>query len=262
LSAPEPELEPPASGEVEPTPIAAFYDEYWGEQGRPQIPTPPPAVARLMRARIAPGSTCLDVGCGNGQAGGLPLRAMGCIYIGVDVSAAAVAAARALGLDARQISDAIALPFADDTFDVVVATEVLEHLIFPLATLTEMMRVLKHGGIVLVTTPNVAYWRRRVDLAFGRWNPLGYPDAVARPWADPHLRFFTAGALRRMLREAGCVDVEVRGHGGSLLGDLPGIGKRFRKAEGSAAYRLLEGHGPSAFGCFFNAVGRKPGGPL
>jgi methionine biosynthesis protein MetW len=212
-----------------------------------------------MHARITPGSRVLDVGCGNGQAGGLPLRAMGCQYIGVDVSATALASARALGLDVCQITDGTALPFPNNSFDAVVSMEVVEHLMFPLPTVIEMMRVLKPGGILLITTPNVVYWRRRADLLVGRWNPFGYPDAVARPWADPHIRFFSVGALRRMLGEAGCVEVEVRGHGGSFLADLPRIGKRFRKPEGSTAYRLLEGRSPSVFGCFLNAVGRKLG---
>jgi methionine biosynthesis protein MetW len=238
--------------------IAAYYDAYWHFKGRPVIPTPPPEVIRIMRREIAAGSACLDVGCGNGRAGGLPLRAIGCRYIGVDVSPAAIDAARKIGLDARQINDAADLPFSDASFDAVIAMEVLEHLVLPKPAVLEMMRVLKPGGVLLATSPNVAYWRRRLELVVGRWNPLGHPDAAARPWADPHLRFFTVGTLRQLLREAGFHEIQVGGHGGHLLGDIPRIGKLLRKAEGSRAYRLLEHWRPSTFGCFLNAVARKP----
>ena len=129
---------------------------------------------------------------------------------------------------------------------------------FPFSTMTEIMRVLKPNGLLLVTTPNVAYWRRRLDLVAGRWNPFGYPDAVARPWADPHIRFFTAGALHRILDSAGYVNINVGGHSGAFLADIPWIGRRFRKAEASAVYRTLERQSPSLFGCFLNAVARKP----
>lgn len=254
-----PDSEPSSTGASELNAVSAFYDEYWDETSRPRIPTPPPAVQRLMQARFAPGSLCLDVGCGNGRAGGVALTALGCRYVGVDISASAVEAACALGLDARQITDATALPFAESTFDAVVAMELLEHVMFPLPAVCEMMRVLRPSGTLLITTPNVAYWRRRLDLVLGRWNPFGYPDAVERPWADPHIRFFTAGALTRLLTGAGCVDIEVHGHGGSFLGDLPRIGKPFRQAEGSPTYRALEHRRPSAFGCFLNATARKPG---
>ncbi|HET9847208.1 MAG TPA: class I SAM-dependent methyltransferase [Candidatus Dormibacteraeota bacterium] len=247
--------------------LADYYDRYWlpeeerpRDAARPQLPsTLPPAVDRLLQHLIPSGSHCLDVGCGHGRAAGLPLTARGCSYIGVDISASAVAEARSIGLDARQIDDAAELPFPDREFDAVVSLEVIEHLVFPHHAVAEMVRVLKPGGVLVVTTPNVAYWRRRLDLALlGRWNPFGYVFAVEEPWADPHIRFFTPGALRRLLGLAGLSEIEIAGHGGSIIGDIPWIGKRLRQREGSPPYRVLERRAPALFGCFLNASARKP----
>jgi methionine biosynthesis protein MetW len=247
--------------------VSEYYERYWlppesrpPDVTRPQLfDTPFPAVGRLFDQRIPAAARCLDVGCGHGRAAGRPLTATGRTYVGVDISATAVAEARSFGLDARQIDDAASLPFAEGEFDAVLCLEVLEHVFFPAQVVAEMVRVLKPGGCLIVTTPNVAYWRRRVDLLLlGRWNPFGYSYAVEQPWGDPHIRFFTAGALRRLLTSAGLEGVEVAGHGGSVIGDIPWIGRRLRKREGSPAYRLLESRLPSLFGCFLNAVGRKP----
>ena len=66
-------------------------------------------------------------------------------------------------------ADAQALPFADESFDVVVLTEVLEHLReYPARTLEEACRILTPGGLLVITTPNAAYVRKRVTLAMGR----------------------------------------------------------------------------------------------
>jgi len=247
--------------------VSEYYERYWlpperrpPDVTRPQlIDTPFPAVARLFDRWIPGAARCLDVGCGHGHAAGRPLTATGRTYVGVDISATAVAEARAIGLDARQIEDAAALPFADGEFDAVLCLEVLEHVFFPAQVVSEMVRVLKPGGYLIVTTPNVAYWRRRLDLLLlGRWNPFGYSYAVEQPWGDPHIRFFTAGALRRLLASSGLEAVQVAGHGGSVLGDIPWIGRRLRKRQASPAYRLLEVQVPSLFGCFLNGVGRKP----
>jgi methionine biosynthesis protein MetW len=220
-------------------------------------------VDRLVRRFLHPGDRCLDVGCGDGRAGGLGLQPYQVDYVGVDISETAVQAARARGLQAMRIDDSSSLPFADDSFDAVICLEVLEHLLTPKATVVEMKRVLKPGGVLIATTPNVAYWRRRLDLALlGRWNPFGYGLAVEQPWADPHIRFFNPGSLRRLLVAGGFSAVNVAGHRGSLLGDVPWIGRRLAVEQGSPPYRALERMWPALFGCFLNAVARKPSGPV
>jgi SAM-dependent methyltransferase len=185
------------------------------------------------------------------------LRERGCRYVGVDVAETAIRQAQVSGLDAQLIKDASELPFEDESFDVALMVEVLEHLFAPHSAVAEIHRVLRPGGVLLVTVPNVAYWRRRVDLALlGRWNPFGDDRSVEEPWRDPHIRFFNPGSMGRMLCQAGFVKVGVEGHGGAVLRDLPVV-RRFWKGRPSAAYQAAEAWLPSLLGLRVGAFAVK-----
>lgn len=221
-----------------------------------------PQVLKQLDHLIAPGSSCLDVGCGDGHVVGPWAIARNIRYVGVDIAESAVELVRTRGLEAFRVEDSGILPFSDRSFDAAISLEVIEHLFQPEATIREALRVVKPGGLLFVTTPNVAYWRRRMDFALiGRWNPFGYNLAVREPWNDPHIRFFNTGSLSRFLKKVGCEQISVLGQGGNLSSDLPWVGQRlFRKrpAQGSRGYMHLEQLFPSLFGCFLIGVGRKP----
>lgn len=204
----------------------------------------------------------LDAGCGPGDNYGKWLAARAGTYVGVDVSEHAVKRACDLGLDARVVTDLANLEFPDDSFDLIVYVEVLEHLISPAEAAAEGLRVLKPGGRLLATVPNIAYWRRRLDLTLlGRWHPGGHPDGSLYPWRDPHLRFFTRSTLRRMLTETGFHVREVRGINGSLLGDLPFVAHRFGSERLSRPFEFLQTVAPSVFGANLAVVADKPMSP-
>jgi SAM-dependent methyltransferase len=229
--------------------VKPYYDSYWSETGfRPVGGELTPQLRALVERFVPPGSRCLDVGCGDSQTVGPALRERGCRYVGVDVAETAIHHAQAAGFDAQLIKDASELPFQDGSFDVAFMVEVLEHLFTPYLAVAEVHRVLRPGGVLLVTVPNVAYWRRRLDLALlGRWNPFGDDRSVEEPWRDPHIRFFNPGSLRRMLFQGGFTEVGVEGHGGAVLRDLP-VARRFWKGRPSAAYRAAEVWLPSLLG--------------
>jgi len=111
--------------------------------------------------------------------------------------------------------------------------------------------------------PNIAYWRRRIDLlGFGRWNPLGDDRSVSEPWRDPHLRFFTVPTLRSMLQQAGFAVISLGGHGGALLRDIPPVRWMRQGDQGSAAYRDLQARLPSLLGWGLHAsAARLPDSP-
>ena len=214
---------------------AEYYEAYWSVGGFAPAGALTSPVRRILERHVQPDDTCLDVGCGDGRAAGVWVRDRGATYVGVDISPEATAQAAAIGLDARVIDDASRLPFGDGAFDSVVCLEVLEHLFEPQHALREIRRVLKPGGALILTVPNVAYWRRRVDMfCFGRWNPLGDDRSVDQPWRDPHIRFFTLGALRRLLEAERLDATESGGHGGTLLGDLPYLRRLCRTRGGWA----------------------------
>lgn len=233
-----------------------YYETYWSDQGFYPHGRITPALAERFLTYIRPGWKCLDVGCGDGRTAGVWLRDHGCEYIGVDVSTNAVGDAQSLGLDARVIEDAAALPFSAGTFDVVVCIEVLEHLFQSQLVASEILRVLKPGGVLIATVPNVAYWRRRVELGLlGKWNPMGDDLAVEQPWRDPHIRFFNRGALRRLLAACGYTSIRIGGHAGGIF---PWESKWRWEGPLAQMYQYTERAAPSLFGLRLDAVAYKP----
>lgn len=234
-----------------------YYEDYWSPGESYPAAIYREALYALLEEVVLPSSDCLDFGCGDGSTAGLWLSERARSYVGVDVSSTAVSEAHERGLDAREIPESGELPFDPESFDVVLATEVFEHLFRPDEACREVGRVLRPGGSLVITVPNVAYWRRRVDLAlFARWNPLGDELSVEQPWRDPHIRFFTLAALRRMLTATGYEVVTARGVGGALIKEIPGVRYSVRRRS-SAAYRFFERRAPSLLGFRLQAIARK-----
>lgn len=125
----------------------------------------------------------LDVGCGTG-ANLLMLSKYGQAE-GVDISEDALAFCRARGLNEVKLGAAEELPYADATFDLVTAFDVVEHMDNDLAGLTEMRRVLRPGGRVLLFVPTFMFL----------W---GLQDDVSH-----HRRRYRLPQLRRVLEQAG-----------------------------------------------------------
>jgi len=140
--------------------------------------------------------TMLDIGCGDGRlAGAIKRKNPAAIVHGCDFSTAALA--RSAGLDRQYAVDLNVerLPEPDDRFDLVVASEVIEHLIHPDLALVELRRVLRPGGHVVVTVPNVAFWRFRLQALCG-----DVPSVTAD---ERHLHSFNASLLQQLVRKAG-----------------------------------------------------------
>lgn len=99
----------------------------------------------------------LDVGCGTGHHL-LFLRRLGYQHVtGQDLSDVAIAFCRQLGLTDIVQSDAAHMPFSDGQFDALLVADVLEHLPDDAAALREFWRVLKPGGVVLLTVPAFSF---------------------------------------------------------------------------------------------------------
>ena len=116
--------------------------------------------------------TVLDVGCASGDTA-RALTARGCTVSGVDVDAAAVEPARSV-LDELVIADIDETPlrtlFKPESFDAVIFGDVLEHLVDPSAAMSDAVSLLRPGGKVLASIPNVAHGALRLALLGGRWD--------------------------------------------------------------------------------------------
>lgn len=101
----------------------------------------------------------LDVGCGTGEYITRPIGALGYNILGIDVDSASIQKAKQQTLR-NNIRFAHFAPsdFPKETFDVVICSEVLEHLHDPLALLKKIHRVLEHHGLLILTTPNGYGW--------------------------------------------------------------------------------------------------------
>lgn len=145
----------------------------------------------LAARHFAPGRRLLDIGCG----AGFFLKAaqeMGWEVEGVELSeAAANFAQKVLGLRVRQGKFENG-GFPDESFDVVTLQDTLEHLSFPRQTLTEVRRVLKRGGLLMLNTPDLDSLSRRF---------LGPAWAVLSP--AEHLTYYTEKTLSGTLSRAG-----------------------------------------------------------
>ena len=133
---------------------------YTGERYVPGVGGPVLALEHEHRyelaARCADGLRVLDVACGEGY-GSRRLAEHAREVVGVDLDEAtiAAAAARYRAKNLRfEVADAASLPFEDARFDLCVAFECIEHVEDPGAMLDEVVRVLRPGGVFIVSTPN------------------------------------------------------------------------------------------------------------
>lgn len=165
----------------------------------------------------------VDLGCGDGMAtvvartvceatSGASVR-----LIGLDWSESGVAQALRRGVPvARASVEAPGLPLATGSVDAVVMSELIEHLVDPDQALSEVRRVLAPGGVLLVSTPNLAAWYNRVLLPLGIqpvFSEVSLRGIFGRPGkvVVGHLRLFTRRALVGLLKAQGFVDVEMAG---------------------------------------------------
>jgi SAM-dependent methyltransferase len=102
--------------------------------------------------------------------------------------------------------DRAEIPFADSTFDLLLCTEVLEHVFAPpTSVVAELARVLRPGGRLLLSVPNLATLGNRVQFLFG-CSPLPNPDEqmnTGRLHGHAHVREYTRREIVRVCRAAG-----------------------------------------------------------
>lgn len=167
----------------------------------------------------------LDVGCGDGSATQTAATRNGSHrFVGLDWSVPSLAQARERGLTVLGAELDAGLPVRSASVDVVVMSEVIEHLVDTDSAAQEAHRVLKPGGTLLLSTPNLAAWYNRGLLAVGVqpvFSEVSLRSVFGRPGNQVagHLRMFTRRGLVEFLAAYGLRTIRVRG---ARYHDVPG----------------------------------------
>lgn len=156
--------------------LAETEESFWWHRGRQRI------VRRLLHRFVSSGARVLDIGCGPG--GTTLAYASGREILATDSSPESLRWARERGLSVAAM-DASRLAVAPQSFDAVVALDILEHVPDDAAVIREAYRALRPGGVLVVTVPAYQFLWSSHDVAVG------------------HLRRYTRRPLVTMVRECG-----------------------------------------------------------
>ena len=187
-----------------------FYDRYVLRQGGAEDEG---RIGQMCRLLPADAASLLDVGCSDGR--NLRVfrkRLPNARLCGTDIGETMGEMLRAQGFEFVPADASRGLPFHDQSFDVVTCGEVIEHIFDPDTMLDDLRRVLAPNGVLIITTPNLAYLPNRVLLALGV-QPIFSEVSLLRNYgrfhrvlgqgneAQGHLRLFTLPALLEMLAD-------------------------------------------------------------
>lgn len=159
--------------------MAHFEDHYWWFVGRRIL------LGALLDKHLPPNPRrrILDVGCGSG--GVMTLLSRYGDTVGLDPYRTPLGLARGRGFTRLVRGDGVHLPFADGSFDVITALDVLEHIPDHRAAAAEIARLLRPGGVFVAAVPAYQFL----------WSE--HDDALS------HCRRYVAGSLRGLLEGAG-----------------------------------------------------------
>jgi SAM-dependent methyltransferase len=186
-----------------------YYDQYW-TTGHAQYSGENQGYARNFRhwlhqqLRDLPAqASILEVGCGDASFTQY-LAAHSSHVTAIDISTAQIERNTRAHPKIKFLQHDVAhpFPFANEMFDVIWCSEVLEHLFDPAFALREMHRALARGGRLLVTVPYHGLFKD-VLIALFKWDEHFSP-------ANPHIRFFTRNTLSALASFAGFVEIKTR----------------------------------------------------
>jgi len=170
------------------------------------------ALAKVLH----PGMRVLDVGCGNGFTCGEFIEC-GCFVVGIDLSPQGIKIARHAHPKGRfellPADDKLLENLGERPFDLVISTEVVEHLYTPRTYASGCFGALKAGGRFICTTPYHGYMKNLALALAGKW------DTHANPlWDGGHIKLWSRRTLGWLLTSAGFENLQFRG-----VGRLPGL---------------------------------------
>lgn len=166
-------------------------------------------ICRLVK--FSPGMRVLDLGCGNGSFAERFLQ-KGCHVVGVDLSETGIAIARETHPHGRfevlPVDDQVLTRLGEEPFDVVVSTEVVEHLYDPRSYARGCFAAVRPGGQFVCSTPYHGYLKNLAISLANKWDR--HLDPL---WDGGHIKFWSPRTLRKLLGEAGFEKFQVAGVG-------------------------------------------------
>jgi SAM-dependent methyltransferase len=174
--------------------MQAVEDRHWWFLGRRAVIS-----AVLTSLPRAPAATArvLDAGCGSGGNLGV-YRDLGTVF-GIDTVAEPLAQALRRGYQGVGLASLPRLPFPDRTFDLVAATDVIEHVADDSAALSELRRITRPGGHLVITVPAYRWLWSDSDVQLGHYRRYTRPELVDRcrtaGWIVERTTFFNAALL-------------------------------------------------------------------
>lgn len=160
---------------------------------------------------LRPGMRILDVGCGNGVTCAEFLK-HGCKVVGVDLSEQGIEWARKTMPEGRfEVMVAgkdVLNRLGEAPFDIVISTEVVEHLYAPRDWAAGCYAALKPGGRFICTTPYHGYLKNLVLSVLGKWE--SHADPL---WDGGHIKLWSRRTLSQLLAGAGFESIQFKGAG-------------------------------------------------
>lgn len=155
------------------------------------------------------GESCLDVACGDGELSNKFLSKKYKNVCGIDISKDLIIKAKSEKIKncsfyVKDIDNFISNSFKSGIkYDAIYLLAILEHIQWPSIFLSEVGKLLKKGGHVVIEVPNVAWLPYRIGMIFGRF-PITAPTTGVIPGVyDEHIRFFTHKTLSTIASDAG-----------------------------------------------------------
>jgi len=181
-----------------------------------QISLSPHSPHNIIPKLIEPNNTVLDLGCNNGVLG-IKLKHNNNIIDGVDINNKYFKKAKPYyrHLYTQDLSKPLILKHK---YNYIVLSDILEHLPHPDYLLNQLSKLLKPGGKIIVSLPNIARLEIRIKLLFGIFD---YSPGILSP---DHLRFFTKDSAIKLLNNSGFSTQKIIPTGfGHMINILPTI---------------------------------------
>lgn len=212
--------------------------------------------ASVIKQRLCPAMWILDLGAGEGKPGPINFRGAAAMVVGVDQDWAIVKNEK---VDSRVLGVAQSLPFQTESFDLIFADWVVEHLADPSAVAAEVFRVLKPGGYFIFRTGNLRHYSYAVAAHTPHWfhhlvaNPVRGLPYNGDDLHPTYYRMNTSRSVRQVLTQAGFFEEElllVEAEPSYLMFSVPSLllGVAYERLVNRV--QLLAGVRACLFGCF------------